>query len=161
MFKIGTGYDIHRLEQEDSSTTIRLGGIDIPSTKSVVAHSDGDVVIHAIIDALLGAVALGDIGQHFPDTDPQYQDASSIDLLKTTIQMVHQAGYKIGNVDATIIAQKPKLSPFILRMRESLALHLGGDITQVSVKATTNENVDATGQEQAIAVHAVALLAPL
>jgi 2-C-methyl-D-erythritol 2,4-cyclodiphosphate synthase len=158
MFKIGLGYDIHRIEQLENSTHITLGGLKIPFNKSIIAHSDGDVLIHAIIDAILGALALGDIGQHFPDTSPKYKNCCSKTLLQDTIKLMEKEGYKIGNIDATVIAQKPKLSPHIIDVRESLAQIMNISLNSISVKATTNEQVDATGQEKAIAVHSIALL---
>lgn len=159
MFKIGIGYDIHRLaDPEPVENYITLGGIQIPHQKQIIAHSDGDVLIHALIDAMLGALALGDIGQHFPDTDPQYKGCSSIMLLEHAFKLVQKEGYAVSNCDATIIAEKPKMSPYIMLIRENLAKILNINTNQVSVKATTNEQCDATGQQQAIAVHAIALL---
>ena len=158
MMRIGHGYDIHRFEEIPSKKFIILGGVSIPYEKGIVAHSDGDVVIHAICDALLGACALGDIGKHFPDTSPQYKNANSRDLLQAVLVKIQSCGYKIGNIDVSIIAQAPKLSPHIPLMQEILAADLQTSINQISVKATTNEGLDAIGHQLGIAVHAVALL---
>ncbi|MBN9286984.1 MAG: 2-C-methyl-D-erythritol 2,4-cyclodiphosphate synthase [Gammaproteobacteria bacterium] len=160
MMRIGHGYDIHRLEEDNNITKqyIILGGVQIPYERGIVAHSDGDVVIHAICDALLGACGLGDIGQHFPDTDPKYKNHDSREFLRLILQKVLAQGYVIGNVDVSIIAQAPKLAPHILLMRENLALDLQTSVNNVNVKATTHERLDAVGQKLGIAVHAVALL---
>ncbi|WBG66039.1 2-C-methyl-D-erythritol 2,4-cyclodiphosphate synthase [Pseudomonas citronellolis] len=154
--RIGHGYDVHRFGEGDFIT---LGGVRIPHKFGLVAHSDGDVLLHALSDALLGACALGDIGKHFPDTDPRFKGADSRALLRHVVALVHGKGYVIGNVDATIIAQAPKMAPHIEAMRGSIAEDLQVDLEQVNVKATTTEKLGFTGREEGIAVHAVALLA--
>lgn len=158
MMRIGHGYDIHRFEETPQKKHIILGGVEIPYERGLIAHSDGDVVIHAICDALLGACGLGDIGQHFPDTDPQYKNYDSRQFLRLVLQKIASQGYQVGNVDISIIAQAPKMAPHILSMREILASDLQTSINQINVKATTNEGLDALGQKLGIAVHAVALL---
>jgi 2-C-methyl-D-erythritol 2,4-cyclodiphosphate synthase len=154
--RIGHGYDLHRLQ---SGGTLWLAGVLVSEELSPIAHSDGDVAIHALVDALLGALALGDIGEHFPNTDPRWQDAPSVLFLDRTMNLVRQAGYQVANVDITILAERPKLKPFkslmTARLRESL-----GPTAQVNIKAGTNEGCDAIGQGQAIAAHAVVLLSP-
>lgn len=155
MFRIGIGYDLHRLE---AGRRLILGGAEIPFEKGFVAHSDGDALCHAITDALLGALALGDIGTHFPDTDPAYKNADSMDLLREVLGKVHTAGYRIGNVDAVIVAQRPKLGPYIQQMRGQIAAALGTGIENVSVKAKTNEEVGPEGCGEAISTQAVVLL---
>lgn len=158
MIRIGTGYDIHKLV---SDRRLILGGVEIPHEMGLLGHSDADVLIHAIIDALLGAAALGDIGTHFPDTDEAYRGADSGVLLKKTLELLSESGYGIVNVDASVICQKPKLAPYIITMRENLAAILGLDVSSVSVKAKTNEKLDSVGAGEAIAVHAAALLEKL
>ena len=153
--RIGHGYDVHRFGEGDFIT---LGGMRIPHKFGLIAHSDGDVLLHALSDALLGACALGDIGKHFPDTDPRFKGADSRALLRHVVALVHEKGYVIGNVDATIIAQAPKMAPHIEAMRGSIAEDLQVDLEQVNVKATTTEKLGFTGREEGIAVHAVALL---
>lgn len=153
--RIGHGYDVHRFGEGDFIT---LGGVRIPHKFGLIAHSDGDVLLHALSDALLGACALGDIGKHFPDTDPRFKGADSRALLRYVVALVHGKGYVIGNVDATIIAQAPKMAPHIEAMRGSIAEDLQVDLEQVNVKATTTEKLGFTGREEGIAVHAVALL---
>ncbi|TDV54345.1 2-C-methyl-D-erythritol 2,4-cyclodiphosphate synthase [Pseudomonas graminis] len=153
--RIGHGYDVHRFAEGDFIT---LGGVRIAHTSGLLAHSDGDVVLHALSDALLGAAALGDIGKHFPDTDPQFKGADSRVLLRHVLKQVQAKGWKVGNVDATIVAQAPKMAPHIERMRALIAEDLQVDIEQVNVKATTTEKLGFTGREEGIAVHAVALL---
>ena len=153
--RIGHGYDGHRFGEGDFIT---LGGVRIPHKFGLVAHSDGDVLLHALSDALLGAVALGDIGKHFPDTDPTFKGADSRALLRHVMGLVLGKGYAVGNVDATIIAQAPKMAPHIQSMRERIAEDLGIELDQVNVKATTTEKLGFTGREEGIAVHAVALL---
>jgi len=153
--RIGHGYDVHRFGEGDFIT---LGGVRIPHQFGLVAHSDGDVLLHALGDALLGAVALGDIGKHFPDTDPTFKGADSRALLRHVMGLVRAKGYAVGNVDATIIAQAPKMAPHIHSMRERIAEDLGIELDQVNVKATTTEKLGFTGREEGIAVHAVALL---
>ncbi|WP_165676593.1 2-C-methyl-D-erythritol 2,4-cyclodiphosphate synthase [Metapseudomonas otitidis] len=156
--RIGHGYDVHRFGDGDHIT---LGGVRIPHRFGLVAHSDGDVVLHALSDALLGAAALGDIGKHFPDTDPQFKGADSRVLLRHVLAQVKGKGWKVGNVDATVVAQAPKMAPHIEAMRAVIATDLEVGIDQVNVKATTTERLGFTGREEGIAVHAVALLLPL
>ena len=153
--RIGQGYDAHKFK--DGGKLI-LGGVDIPYDKGMEAHSDGDVVIHALCDALLGAMALGDIGQHFPDTDDSYKGIDSRILLREVMTKVRQSGMKLGNTDITIIAQAPKLSPHIQKMREIMAADMSTAINNVNVKATTTEKMGFTGREEGIAVTAVVLL---
>ncbi|AGI23416.1 2-C-methyl-D-erythritol 2,4-cyclodiphosphate synthase [Pseudomonas sp. ATCC 13867] len=153
--RIGHGYDVHRFGEGDFIT---LGGVRIPHKFGLIAHSDGDVLLHALSDALLGACALGDIGKHFPDTDPQFKGADSRALLRHVLSLVEAKGWKVGNVDTTIIAQAPKIAPHIQTMRETIAADLKVELEQVNVKATTTEKLGFTGREEGIAVHAVALL---
>ena len=153
--RIGHGYDVHAFEPGDH---VMLGGVKIPHHRQFTAHSDGDVLLHAVCDALLGALALGDIGSHFPDTDPAYKGANSRDLLKQVYKLITQQGYVVTNMDTTIIAQQPKMSPHISQMRSNLADDLELDISQVNVKATTTEKLGFAGREEGIAVHAVCLL---
>ena len=155
--RIGHGYDVHRLVE---GRKLILGGVEVPHTLGLLGHSDADVLTHAVMDALLGAAALGDIGRHFPDTDPAYKGADSLVLLDHVMTLLDQAGWKVGNVDATILAQKPKLAPHIPQMRDNLARHMGVELEQVNVKATTEEKLGFTGAEQGIAAHAVCLLEP-
>ena len=153
--RIGHGYDVHRLT---AGRKLILGGVDIPWELGLLGHSDADVLTHAVMDALLGAAALGDIGQHFPDTDPAYEGADSLELLRRVADILAQNGYRIGNVDATILAQRPKLAPHIPVMREKLAAAMGIGTGRVSVKATTEEGLGFTGAGEGIAAHAVALI---
>ncbi len=153
--RIGHGYDVHRFGEGEFIT---LGGVRIPHKFGLVAHSDGDVLLHALSDALLGAAALGDIGRHFPDNDPQFKGADSRVLLRHVLTLVQAKGWQVGNVDATIVAQAPKMAPHIEAMRASIAADLQVDLDQVNVKATTTEKLGFTGREEGIAVHAVALL---
>ena len=153
--RIGTGYDLHRLEP---GRRLIIGGVEIPHETGLAGHSDADVLCHAVTDAILGAAAQGDIGQHFPDTDPQWKGANSIELLKEAAAIVRAAGYTVANVDAVIVAERPKLAPHVPAMRANLAQALGIPVAAVSVKGKTNEKVDALGRNEAIAVHAVALL---
>ena len=153
--RIGNGYDLHRLV---AGRPLILAGVTIPFEKGLEGHSDADVVSHAVTDAILGAASAGDIGRHFPDTDPAWKGADSIELLKRGVAIVREAGYAVANVDVVVIAQRPKLSPHVEAMRASLACALGIDMDQVSVKGKTNEGVDSTGAGEAIAVHAVALI---
>ena len=155
MFRIGTGYDVHRLV---SGRPLILGGVRIPHPTGLLGHSDADALAHALADALLGAAALGDIGQHFPDSDPELEGADSLSLLRQITERVRAAGWRPVNADATVIAQAPRLAPHIPAMRENLAAALGLGLGEVSVKATTPEGLDALGTEQGIAVQAVALL---
>ena len=153
--RIGTGYDVHRLTE---NRKLILGGVEIEYEKGLLGHSDADVLVHAIMDALLGAAALGDIGKHFPDNDMQYKDISSIELLKRVAALIDEAGYAVENVDSTIVAQRPKLSPHIPKMRENIAAALGIELSRVNVKATTEEGLGFTGEGQGIASQAVCLL---
>lgn len=153
--RIGHGYDVHRLVE---NRKLILGGVEIPFERGLLGHSDADVLLHAISDALLGAVALGDIGKHFPDTDPRYAGADSMLLLKEVVRLVRNAGYQVGNLDATILCQRPKLAGFISAMRENIAACCKIPVSDVSVKATTEEKLGFTGSGEGIAVHAVALL---
>ncbi len=155
--RIGHGYDVHRFCDGDFIT---LGGVRIPHKYGLLAHSDGDVLLHALSDALLGAAALGDIGKHFPDTDPQFKGADSRVLLRHVVGIVAAKGWKVGNVDATIVAQAPKMASHIETMRQVIAEDLQVELDQVNVKATTTEKLGFTGREEGIAVHAVALLLP-
>jgi len=156
-FRLGTGFDVHRLENGDG---VVLGGVRIACPYRVVAHSDGDVLIHALCDALLGAAALGDIGRHFPDTDAKWRGADSRALLREVVARLAAAGWAPGNVDATVIAEVPRLAPHVEEMRRRLAADLGIGVSQVSVKATTSEGLGFTGRKEGIAAQAVALLAP-
>lgn len=158
MIRIGHGYDIHRFSDELVDSILMLGGVPVPYTKKILAHSDGDLVIHALCDALLGALALGDIGEHFPDTDAQFKNKDSGYFLSHIISLVKKKGYRVGNVDLSIIAEAPKLSPYKMQMRERLAQLLEVTISDVNVKATTHEKLDAIGNKQGIAAHAVVLL---
>lgn len=153
--RIGHGYDVHRLVP---GRKLILGGVEVPFDLGLLGHSDADVLAHAVMDALLGAAALGDIGQHFPDSDPAYAGADSLVLLERVTDLLRQAGFSVGNVDATLLCQAPKLAPHIPRMRANLARAMGVDVSQVSVKATTEEGLGFTGQKEGVAAHAVALL---
>jgi 2-C-methyl-D-erythritol 2,4-cyclodiphosphate synthase len=153
--RIGIGYDIHALVED---RPLILGGVTLPYHKGLKGHSDADVLLHSITDALLGAAALGDIGKHFPDTDEAFEGADSMELLSNIRKLLDEEGFTIGNVDATIIAEAPKMQGYIDEMRKNIAETLWCDLSQVSVKATTNEKLDATGQGQGIAVHSVALI---
>jgi 2-C-methyl-D-erythritol 2,4-cyclodiphosphate synthase len=154
-FRIGHGYDVHRLTE---NRKLIIGGVEIPHTLGLLGHSDADVLTHAIMDAMLGALALGDIGKHFPDTDERFAGADSIELLRYVDALIREQGWQIGNIDATILAQKPKLAPHIMQMRQRIAEATGCDITQVSIKATTEEKLGFTGKEEGIAAHSVVLL---
>ena len=153
--RIGHGYDVHRLVE---GRKLILGGVEIPFEKGLLGHSDADVLAHAVMDALLGAAALGDIGKLFPDSDPAYAGADSLVLLRRVAEVLAEHGYGIGNVDATVLAQRPKLAPYIPEMRERLAAAMGIDPGRVSVKATTEEGLGFTGAGEGIAAHAVALI---
>ncbi|WP_203334912.1 2-C-methyl-D-erythritol 2,4-cyclodiphosphate synthase [Planococcus beigongshangi] len=155
MIRIGQGYDVHQLVE---GRKLILGGIEIPHHKGLLGHSDADVLLHTITDAALGAIGGGDIGKHFPDTDPEFKDADSRKLMTHIWQYVKEQGYELGNVDCTVIAQKPKLAPYIEQLRESIAGLLEADISQVNVKATTNEKLGYLGREEGIAALAVILL---
>ncbi len=156
--RIGHGYDVHRFGEGEFIT---LGGVRIPHRFGLIAHSDGDVLLHALSDALLGAAALGDIGQHFPDTDPRFKGADSRVLLRHVLGLIQAKGWKVANVDATVVAQAPKMAAHVLAMRELIAEDLQVALEQVNVKATTTEKLGFTGREEGIAVHAVALLVSL
>lgn len=153
--RIGHGYDVHRFA---AGRKCIIGGVEIPYDRGLLGHSDADVLLHAVADALLGAAALGDIGTHFPDTDAQFKGADSRILLAKTAQMLKQAGYKIANIDATIIAQAPKMKPYIPQMRENIATACGCSVDKISVKATTEEGLGFTGSGDGIAAHAVCLI---
>lgn len=155
MMRIGHGYDVHRLVEERK---LILGGVDIPYEKGLLGHSDADVLTHAVMDALLGAAGLGDIGKHFPDTDPTYKGADSLKLLDHVMEVLRDNGWQVGNVDATVIAQRPKLAGYIPEMRENLAARMGVSSAQVNVKATTEEKLGFTGSGEGISAHAVCLL---
>ena len=153
--RIGHGYDVHRLVE---GRKLIIGGVEISYDKGLLGHSDADVLLHAISDALLGAAALGDIGKHFPDSDEKYKGADSLVLLCEVAKILNENGYSVGNVDATVIAQKPKLASYVLKMRENIASALGIDVGNVSVKATTEEGLGFTGNGEGIAAHAVCLI---
>ena len=156
--RIGHGYDVHRL---NGRRKLILGGVEIPYEKGLLGHSDADVLTHAVMDALLGAAAMGDIGKLFPDTDDRYLGADSIALLREVDWWLTEAGYRLGNLDVTVIAQRPKLAPYINQMRQNLAAALRTELQNVSVKATTEEHLGFTGSGEGIAAHAVCLLEPL
>ncbi|MDD4844765.1 MAG: 2-C-methyl-D-erythritol 2,4-cyclodiphosphate synthase [Anaerotignum sp.] len=153
--RIGSGYDVHKLVEERK---LILGGVEIPHEKGLLGHSDADVLLHAVMDALLGAAALGDIGKHFPDSDGEYKGADSLKLLSKVLYLISQKGYCIINIDATIIAQKPKLAPYIPKMCENIARVLEINMDQVNVKATTEEGLGFTGAQEGIAATAVCLI---
>ena len=155
MIRIGHGYDVHKLVE---NRDLILGGVKIPHTLGLLGHSDADVLLHAISDALLGALALGDIGKHFPDTDPAYKGADSLELLRQVVALIEKEGYTLGNLDAIVIAQAPKLRPYIDTMRQNIADACHADISQISVKATTEERLGFTGREEGISAHCVCLL---
>lgn len=154
-FRVGHGYDVHKLVE---GRKLIIGGVEIPHSKGLLGHSDADVLAHAICDALLGAAAIGDIGKHFPDNDDRYKGADSLVLLEKVCELIRNKGYEISNVDSTILAQAPKLRPYIDEMRSKLAKAMQLDIDEVSVKATTEEKLGFTGREEGIAAHAVVLL---
>ena len=154
-FRVGHGYDVHKLVEDRK---LIIGGVEIPHYKGLLGHSDADVLAHAICDALLGAAALGDIGKHFPDNDDRYKDIDSLVLLEKVCELIRNKGYEISNVDSTILAQAPKLRPYIDEMRSKLAKAMKLDIDELSVKATTEERLGFTGREEGIASHAVVLL---
>ena len=153
--RIGHGYDVHRLVP---GRPLILGGVTVPYELGLLGHSDADVLAHAVMDALLGAAGLGDIGRHFPDQDPSYLGADSLKLLDHVMVLLRENGWRVGNVDATILAQKPRLAPYIEQMRENLAIRMGVDSERVNVKATTEEGLGFTGAGEGIAAHAVCLL---
>ena len=153
--RVGMGYDVHKLTE---GRKLILGGVDIPWEKGLLGHSDADVLIHAVMDALLGAAALGDIGKHFPDTDPTYKGISSIKLLVHVAGLLREKGYEVGNIDATVIAQKPKMAPHIPQMRRNMAEALGISESKLNIKATTEEGLGFTGRGEGIASQAICLL---
>lgn len=153
--RIGHGYDVHQLIE---GRDLIIGGVNIPHHLGLLGHSDADVLLHAISDSLLGALALGDIGKHFPDTDEEYRGADSLELLACVYELIKKEGYEVGNIDATVLAQAPKLSPFIPQMRLNIARALEVELDCVSVKATTEEKLGFTGEEKGIAAHAVCLV---
>jgi 2-C-methyl-D-erythritol 2,4-cyclodiphosphate synthase len=156
--RIGYGFDTHKLVKD---RPLIIGGVEVPFEKGLYGHSDADVLLHAIMDAILGAVALGDIGQHFPDNDPVYKDANSRVLLMHCYELVKNEGFEIGNIDATVIAERPKLMPHIKKIRETIAVDLGLSLDQISVKATTSEKMGFVGREEGISATAIALLKPM
>ncbi|RUO65509.1 2-C-methyl-D-erythritol 2,4-cyclodiphosphate synthase [Pseudidiomarina planktonica] len=153
--RIGHGYDVHKFGSEQP---LILGGVTVPHSTGLVAHSDGDVVLHAVADALLGSLALGDIGQHFPDTDAKFKGADSAVLLQHVFGLIRERGWQLGNLDVTIVAQAPKMAPHIGKMRERIAGMLNAEVDQVNVKATTTERLGFVGREEGIACHCVALI---
>ncbi len=155
MFRIGQGFDVHQLVEE---RPLIMGGVTIPYEKGLLGHSDADVLLHAVADACLGAIAAGDIGKHFPDTDPEFKDADSAKLLKHVWALVKEEGYELGNIDCTIIAQKPKMAPYIDEMRQSIASLLEADMAEVNVKATTSEKLGFTGRGEGIAAQTTILI---
>ncbi|UTR12486.1 2-C-methyl-D-erythritol 2,4-cyclodiphosphate synthase [Evansella sp. LMS18] len=155
MIRIGQGFDVHQLTE---GRPLIIGGIEIPYEKGLLGHSDADVLLHTIADACLGAIGEGDIGKHFPDTDPEFKDADSAELLRHVWEIVKSRGYRLGNLDCTIMAQKPKMAPYIQEMRERIAELLEGETAQVNVKATTTEKLGFTGRGEGIASMAVVLL---
>ncbi len=155
LFRTGNGYDVHRLTE---NRDLIIGGVNIPYEKGLLGHSDADVLLHAVMDALLGAAALGDIGRHFPDSDMKYKGISSLILLRETGRLIREAGFEVGNIDATIIAQKPKMAPHIEKMRQNVAETLGIGTDQVNIKATTEEGLGFTGRGEGIASLATALI---
>jgi 2-C-methyl-D-erythritol 2,4-cyclodiphosphate synthase len=156
--RIGQGYDVHAFGSGDG---LILGGVKIPFDRAFVAHSDGDVLVHALIDALLGGLGLGDIGHHFPDTDEQYRGSDSLELLTVVVEMMSVQGYSLGNADLTIVAESPKMAPYLEAMKLKISTVIGCDIGQINIKATTTERLGFTGREEGIACYAAALLMPL
>lgn len=155
MMRIGHGYDVHRLVDDRK---LIMGGVEIPWDKGLLGHSDADVLLHAVADALLGALAMGDIGKHFPDTDPAFKGADSMKLLEHVVGLVRGRGYQVGNLDATIVAQRPKMAPHIPVMRENIARVCGVEVDRINVKATTEEGLGFTGTGEGISAHAVVLM---
>jgi len=155
MMRIGHGYDVHRLVKERK---LILGGVDIPHETGLLGHSDADVLLHAVCDAILGAIGEGDIGRHFPDSDPAYKGASSIMLLQHVMALADKKGYRVGNIDATIVAQRPKLAPYIADMKANIAAAVDVEAERINVKATTTEELGFAGRREGIAAYAVALL---
>ena len=154
-FRTGIGFDVHAFAE---NRKLIIGGIEIPFEKGLGGHSDADVLLHAICDALLGSLALGDIGKHFPDTDPKFKDADSIQLLSKVYEMVESKGYELGNLDAVLMLQRPKISPYVEKMREKIASTLNIDIDKISIKATTTEKLGFTGREEGVAAMATVLV---
>lgn len=155
MMRIGHGYDVHRLVE---GRKLILGGVEIPYEKGLLGHSDADVLLHALSDAILGALALRDIGYHFPDSDERYRGADSMKLLGNVVRLMREKGYRLGNADITLIAQRPKIAPYILSMREGIAQTLGCELGDINIKGTTEEGLGFTGSGEGIAAHAVCLL---
>ena len=155
MLRIGHGYDVHAFADDRKCI---IGGVEIPYEKGLLGHSDADVLLHAISDSLLGAAALGDIGKHFPDTDPQYKGANSLMLLESVVNLINSKGYTVNNIDATVIAQAPKMAPYIQQMRQNIANALKVDVDFVNVKATTEEKLGFTGRKEGISAHCVCLI---
>ncbi len=155
MYRIGHGYDVHKLTEERK---LILGGVDVPFEKGLLGHSDADVLVHAVCDAILGAAALGDIGKHFPDTDMKYKNADSLVLLETVCSLIRENGYEICNIDSTVIAQRPKLASFIPQMRQNIARTCGLSVDLVNVKATTEEKLGFTGEGLGISAHSVTII---
>ncbi len=155
MLRIGHGYDVHAFSENRKCI---IGGVEIPYEKGLLGHSDADVLLHAVSDSLLGAAALGDIGKHFPDTDPAFKGADSLVLLKNVVDLIHSKGYRVNNIDATIIAQAPKMAPHIEQMRRNIAVALQVDVDCVNVKATTEEKLGFTGRKEGISAHCVCLI---
>lgn len=153
--RVGMGYDVHKLVE---GRPLIIGGVEISHEMGLLGHSDADVLLHAVMDAMLGAAALGDIGKHFPDTDPAYKGISSMKLLEETSKLILEAGYVVENIDATIIAQRPKMRPHIERMEQGIARVLGIDVSQINIKATTEEGLGFTGREEGISAQAICLL---
>jgi len=154
-FRIGFGYDVHEFTE---NRKLILGGVEIPHTKGLLGHSDADVLLHAICDAMLGALALGDIGMHFPNSDEKYKDADSRKLLKHVDELIHANGYEVSNIDSTVLLQQPKLSPYVNEMRRTIAEIVNLSVSQISIKATTTESLGFVGREEGCAAHAVVLL---
>lgn len=153
--RVGLGYDVHKLVE---GRKLIIGGVEVPHEKGLLGHSDADVLVHAVMDSILGALALGDIGKHFPDTDERYKGANSIKLLEFVHNLIKEKGYAIGNIDCTIIAQSPKMAPYITSMRENIARALSTDIENINVKATTEEGLGFTGTKQGIASQSICML---
>ncbi len=159
--RIGHGFDVHRFGEAQIDAEITIGGVKIANDRPLLAHSDGDVLIHALCDALLGAAAMGDIGEHFPDTDAQYKDADSRELLRHVVFSLKEAGYQLINADVTLVAQAPKMAPHKAQMRDNLAADLNCELSQLNIKATTTEGLGYAGRKEGIACHAVVLLSSI
>ena len=156
--KIGLGYDVHQLKE---NRKLIIGGVEIPFEKGLLGHSDADVLVHAIMDSILGALGLGDIGKHFPDTDKEYKDISSLILLERVYSIMIESKYRIGNIDTIIVAQRPKMAPYIEQMREKISKVLNTSISNINIKATTTEKLGFEGKEEGIAAHSICLLIPV